>query len=239
MNIELGKRIIYCDSSCIIVNKIAGEAAEGAKAGMTDLPKQLLEISALPSANDALEFPAAVHRLDVPVTGCSVFARTKTALCFLNEKFKTNCVKKIYWAVVEKPDNDIINKINEKNTEFIHWIQFNAKQNKSIAFSEEGEGRKKAKLRCRLAGEGRDYLFMEIELITGRHHQIRAQFEHLGLHIKGDLKYGSRRSEKNGGIRLHARSITFPNPANPRKLIYAEAVPLPEDNLWLAFQEIQ
>jgi len=195
---------------------------------------------------DALALPTAVHRLDVPVSGCVAFARTGTALRFLNNAFRGDSVEKRYWAIVEQPKNSStcrwIEEISSEFTEIVHWIQFNARKNKSIAHNEQGRGRKKALLRCRLAGKGRDYLFLEVNLVTGRHHQIRAQFEKLGLHIKGDLKYGARRSERDGGIRLHARALSFPcmadsegSPPAARK-ITVQADPPIQDSLWQAFQ---
>ena len=233
---ELVSRILYCDASCVVVNKIAGEAVEGAGKGMADLPKLLaveLGASYPPApADDALPLPAAVHRLDVPVSGCAAFARTGAALRFLNAGFSGDTVKKMYWAIVE-PFKDIA----AESVELIHWIQFDPRRNKSVAHDEPGPGRKKAVLRCRPAGRGERYLFLEIELITGRHHQIRAQLERLGLHIKGDLKYGARRSEPTGGIRLHARLLSFPHPANNDSVITVQADPPLRDNLWQAFME--
>ena len=246
---SLTLRIVYCDSGCVVVNKIAGEAVEGAPplvatpskmAGMADLPRLLaVELAAFPQAlpaDDALELPVAAHRLDVPVSGCVVFARTSAALRFLNEAFRNNAVEKSYWAIVEPPKNDKQFLAFPESGEAVHWIQFDSRRNKSIAFDEQGPGRKKAVLKYRLAGRGRDYLFFEIKTETGRHHQIRAQLQRLGLHIKGDLKYGAKRSEKNGGIRLHARSLSFPNPAGSGR-ISVQADPPLRDNLWKAYKE--
>jgi len=237
---ELSSRILYCDASCVIVNKIAGEAVEGAGKGMADLPKLLaVELSApgyapaLPE-KDALAAPTAVHRIDVPVSGCAAFARTGAAVRFLNDAFSGEGVSKLYWAIVEMSSNAIFSEGSE-NVELVHWIQFDPKRNKSIAHEQPGPGRKKAVLRCRPAGRGERYLFLEIELITGRHHQIRAQLERLGLHIKGDLKYGARRSEPTGGIRLHARALSFPNPAGSDSRIAVQADPPLRDKLWEAF----
>jgi 23S rRNA pseudouridine1911/1915/1917 synthase len=234
----LASRILHCDAACVVVNKIAGEAVEGAGKNMADLPRLLAaELSApeyppaLP-AEDVLSLPCAVHRLDVPVSGCAVFARTGAALGFLNNEFKANNVKKNYWAVVEQSDSG-----GPEYAELVHWLEFNPRNNKSFAYNEPGPGRKKAVLRYRLAGRGEKYLFLEIELVTGRHHQIRAQLERLGLRVKGDLKYGARRSEKNGGIRLHARSISFPDPSGNDNRITVQADPPLQDNLWLAAQE--
>jgi len=264
MNNEISGRILYCDAVCLVVNKMAGEAVEGAGKGMIDLPRLLAD--QMPGLNlpptgveDALALPIAVHRLDVPVSGCTAFARTGAALRFLNNAFRGGEVEKRYWAIVEQPKDSgacqWINEISSEFTEIVHWIQFepqpspgrgegsplDARKNKSFAHNNQGRGRKKAIIRCRLVGRGRDYLFLEINLVTGRHHQIRAQFEKLGLHIKGDLKYGARRSDRDGGIRLHARSLSFPRMAEsgptPSVLrINVQADPPIKDSLWQAFQ---
>ena len=238
MTTNIASRILHCDSACVVVNKIPGEAAEGAGRGMINLPQLLAaELPPMPATADSLTLPTAVHRLDVPVSGCVVFARTGAALRFLNAAFSGG-VKKHYWAIVESPENNAL--FAQDAAEFVeltHWIQFNPRKNKSAAYDEAGSGRKKAVLRYRQAGRGDNYLFLEIELITGRHHQIRAQFERLGLRIKGDLKYGARRSEHGGGIRLHARSISFPDPSNEGNIITVHADPPLRDNLWQAFED--
>jgi len=236
---DIGSRILHCDALCVVVNKIPGEASEGAGKGMACLPALLAaELAAShyppPAPKDALPLPTAVHRLDVPVSGCTMFARSGAALRFLNDAFSKSTVQKRYWAIVEPPKGDLHVTRFSADTDLVHWIQFDSRRNKSIAHDEPGSGRKKAILRCAFVGKGRDYLFMKIELVTGRHHQIRAQFERLGLHIKGDLKYGARRSEKAGGIRLHARSLSFPAPAGGQG-IAVHADPPVLDGLWQAF----
>jgi 23S rRNA pseudouridine1911/1915/1917 synthase len=179
--------------------------------------------------------PEAVHRLDVPVSGCAAFARSGAALRFLNAAFSGNAVEKRYWAIAESSNNTLFPESANGSVELAHWIQFDSRRNKSTAYDQPGQGRKKAILRCRLAGTGQNYQFLEIELITGRHHQIRAQLERLGIRVKGDLKYGARRSERNGGIRLHARSLSFPDPADNSRRVSVQADPPLRDNLWLAF----
>jgi 23S rRNA pseudouridine1911/1915/1917 synthase len=219
------ERIIYTSDECMVVNKISGEAAEGAVKGMADLPKIL-----------AAQFGGAftaVHRLDVPVSGCTLFARTPAALSFLNAAFAAGRVQKYYWAIIEIPPNFDLPETGE----LIHWLETDRRHNKSAAFSEEAPGRKKAMLRYRIAGRGTNYLFMEIELVSGRRHQIRAQLAAIGLHIKGDLKYGSRRSEKAGGIRLHARSLRFPATGRPEEYILVQAAPPLRDRLWEDFEK--
>ncbi len=201
---------------------------------MTDLPAVLAEQFGRRKSSGGKTFaPAAVHRLDVPVTGCMLFARTPEALDFLNRQFAQRKADKRYWAVVENPAGTL--PLSEEG-ELIHWIEVDARRNKSICYTEEHPRCKKAELRYRIIGRGEHYIFLEIQLITGRHHQIRAQLEALGLHIKGDLKYGAKRSEKEGGIRLHARSLTFPHPKKDEEVSVTAPI-LNRDNLWTAFEE--
>ena len=241
MELDIASRVVYCDSCCVVVNKVAGEATEGARPGMMDLPRLLADELASPrwppASGDALTLPEAAHRLDVPVSGCAVFARTQAALVSLNRAFVENAVEKHYWAIVEQPPEGQLPQGAAEGIELVHWIGHDPRRNKSVAHDEPGPGRKKAILRCRMVGTGRDYLFFEVELRTGRRHQIRAQLERLGLRVKGDLKYGARRSEKGGGIRLHARSVAFPDPAGSGKRIAVQADPPLRDSLWLAFEE--
>jgi len=275
--IPVKSRILYQSAACVVVNKLIGEAVEGAMGGMTDLRRELSVVinseqlamnneqltdnseqltkskeklgnsnEQLAKSNEQLgnnkekirnrvEVIEAVHRLDVPVTGCALFALTKDALSFLNTAFAGDTslpcpVEKTYWAVIEKPSHPL-----PESGEFVHWIETVSGKNKSFAHKKDGSGRKKAVLRYRVTGEGRYYLFVEVQLLSGRHHQIRAQFAAEGLHIKGDLKYGAKRSEKGGGIRLHARSLFFPDPLNRGDIIRVTAEPPVMDNLWKEF----
>jgi 23S rRNA pseudouridine1911/1915/1917 synthase len=223
-------RILYRDSHCLVVNKLPGEAVEGAAPGMADLPRLLAPYAA--PGPGGLALPAAVNRLDVPASGCALFARTCRALSALNAALGEGKMEKRYWAVVENPSGRELPEAGE----WIHWLSRDPRANKSRAWTEEGPGRKKGILRYRIKGRGERYLFLELELVTGRHHQIRAQLAAQGLFVKGDLKYGARRSEKGGGIRLHARSLFFPDPAEPESLIRVFAPPPVRDRLWLDFE---
>jgi len=231
----LERRILYQSAACVVVNKLKGEAVEGASGGMVNLQK---ELSALLPSNTALV--EAVQRLDVPVTGCALFALTKDALVFLNDVFAgkdVSTVEKHYWAIAEKPSRPISENVIS-GAEIVHWIETNTQKNKSFAYNEKAPQRKKASLRCKKIGEGENYLFLGIELLSGRHHQIRAQLAKEGLYIKGDLKYGAKRSEKGGGIRLHARSLSFPDPLNKNKIIRVTADPPEPDNLWRSMMNV-
>jgi 23S rRNA pseudouridine1911/1915/1917 synthase len=228
-HIDIHQRILYQNSSCIVINKLAGEAVQGAKDGMENLIKTIKT-----SLN--AEFVQAAHRIDVPVTGCTLFAFDKKALAFLNNAFSNafaQNIQKQYLAILEKPCLKQPFPVPE-NGKLVHWIETNSKINKSFAYNEDGPGRKKASLCCKITGEGKNYLFAEIDLFTGRHHQIRAQLAAVGLRIKGDVKYGAKRSEKDGGIRLHAKYLSFPNPLNHGEKIHVTANPPQMDNLWQA-----
>jgi len=241
------ERILFLNDACIVINKLSGESSE----------------SICPPGESRLaeKFLLPVHRLDMPVTGCLLLARNSKAAALLSAAFanQDGRVEKLYWAIIEKPPLDCV---LPPSGELVHWLKENRKTNKSFAYevgddnkigddyevgddNEVGEAfpkgqrlqPKKAILRYRLTGEGEHYLFMEIDLVTGRHHQIRSQLAAIGLHIKGDLKYGSRRSEKAGGIRLHAHSLAFPNPLAPEETIRVKAPPPVMDSLWTAFTD--
>jgi len=238
--LSLQSRVLYKSETCVVINKLAGEAAQGVKkfpaqnmksneAVIRNLPKDIKKMLNTKTAQ-------AVHRVDVPVTGCVLFALNADALKFLNSAFSGKSgsqIDKRYWAIIEKPSFNL-----PENDCLTHWIEVNARVNKSFAYSEDKPGRKKALLNYSIKAEGDRYLFLEIRLITGRHHQIRCQLAAAGLHIKGDVKYGAKRNEKGGGIRLHARSLSFPNPGvslNKNGIINVTADPPVMDNLWKAF----
>ena len=172
-------------------------------------------------------FIGVTHRLDRPVSGLVIFAKTSKALTRLNEMFRTSEVKKTYWAVVK-------NAPKEPEGELVHYLARNEKQNKSFAYDKEVPNSKKAILNYRLIGHSENYYLLEVDLKTGRHHQIRCQLAKMGCPIKGDLKYGAPRSNPDGSICLHARKVRFIHPVS-KELIELEA-PLPEGNLWKGFE---
>jgi 23S rRNA pseudouridine1911/1915/1917 synthase len=228
-NVSLASRILYQSARFIIVNKLPGEAAGNAGPGIARLSD---ELAALFGAG---AFLTAVNRLDVPVSGCVLFARTHDALAAANALFRENAVEKRYLAIVETPDAAAR---LPQNGELVHWLSEDSRRNRSAAFDEPGPGRKRAVLRCRFCGQGDRYTFLEIELVTGRRHQIRAQLAAAGLHIKGDLKYGARRSDQTG-IRLHAFHLAFRDPRGGENggLIRVSALPPVMDRLWHACRE--
>ncbi len=222
----LKDRILYEDNHLIIVNKLGGELVQGDITGdetLGDLVKDYLKKTYNKQGNVYLGIP---HRLDRPTSGLVIFAKTEKALVRLNALFKTNTVKKTYWAIVDKVPN-------EPEGTLIHSIIRDTKANKSVALPVESKRGKLAKLDYKLIAASKTYYLLEVLLHTGRHHQIRAQFAAIGLHIKGDLKYGFPRSNPDGGICLHARSITFEHPVRKEEITVV-ADP-PSDNLWTAF----
>jgi 23S rRNA pseudouridine1911/1915/1917 synthase len=215
--------VVYEDNHLIIVNKSASEIVQGDKTGDTPLSetvKQYLKEKYQKPGNVFLGVP---HRLDRPVSGLVVFAKTSKALSRLNEMFRTSEVKKTYWAIVKQCPR-------EPEGELVHYLVRNEKQNKSYAYDREVPGSKKAILHYRLIGHSQNYYLLEVDLKTGRHHQIRCQLAKMGCPIKGDLKYGSERSNPDGSICLHARRITFVHPVSKERI---EAVaPVPDSNVW-------
>jgi len=215
--------ILYEDNHIIIVNKRAGEIVQGDSSGDEPLSVKVARYIAMRDSKPGNAFIGVPHRLDRPVSGIALFAKTSKALERMNALFRNGEVEKIYWAIVA-------NKPNPSSGELRHFIVRNQDQNKSYAYDVPKEGAKEAILRYRLLSSGDRYHLLEILLLTGRHHQIRCQLSKIGCPIKGDLKYGAPRSNPDGGISLHARSIRFKHPVKENE-IYVEA-PVPDDNLW-------
>ena len=219
--------VVYEDNHVIIVNKTASEIVQGDKTGDVPLSETVKQYIKEMYAKPGNVFLGVVHRLDRPVSGLVVFAKTSKALARLNEMFRGGEVKKTYWAIVKQCPP-------AEEGELVHYLVRNEKQNKSYAYGREVKGAKKAVLHYRLIGRSENYYLLEVDLKTGRHHQIRCQLAKIGCPIKGDLKYGFPRSNPDGSICLHARTVSFVHPVS-KKLIEVTA-PLPESNLWKAFQ---
>lgn len=215
--------VVYEDNHIIIVNKTASEIVQGDKTGdvpLSETVKQYLKEKYHKPGN---VFIGVTHRLDRPVSGLVVFAKTSKALSRLNEMFKNSEVKKTYWAIVKQTPA-------ETEGELVNYLVRNEKQNKSYAYDTERLGSKKAVLHYRLIARSDNYSLLEVDLKTGRHHQIRCQLAKMGCPIKGDLKYGFPRSNPDGSICLHARHVRFVHPVS-KELIDVVA-PVPSDNLW-------
>lgn len=219
-------RILYEDNHLIVINKLPGELVQGDETGdptLADAVKLYLKEAYGKQGNVYLGIP---HRLDRPTSGIVVYARTEKALVRLNELFRGSGVKKTYWAVVDRAPQ-------QPEGTLVHYITRDAVRNKSVAHPVERKGSKIAKLSYRLIGASKSYYLLEIDLHTGRHHQIRAQLAAIGLHIKGDLKYGAQRSNPDGGIHLHARQVSFLHPVRKEPLtIVADP---PHDVIWDSF----
>lgn len=219
--------VVYEDNHIIVVNKTASEIVQADKTGDTPLSETVKQYLKEKYQKPGNVFLGVTHRLDRPVSGLVIFAKTSKALTRLNEMFRAGEVKKTYWAVVK-------NAPKESEGELVHFLVRNEKQNKSYAYDKEVPNSKKAVLDYRLIGRSENYYLLEVDLKTGRHHQIRCQLAKMGCPIKGDLKYGSPRSNPDGSICLHARGVRFVHPVS-KELIELKA-PLPEGNLWKGFE---
>lgn len=217
--------VLYEDNHIIAVNKTCREIVQGDKTGDVPLSELLKAWLKEKYAKPGNVFVGVTHRVDRPVSGVVIFAKTGKALSRLNDMFRAGEVRKTYWAIVK-------NRPPKEEDELTHWLVKNEKQNKSYAYDTEKPGAKKAILHYRLIARSDRYYLLEIDLKTGRHHQIRSQLAKIGCPIKGDLKYGFDRSNKDGGISLHARSAEFIHPVS-RKNVRIVA-PVPDDNLWKA-----
>ena len=220
--------VVYEDNHIIIVNKTASEIVQGDKTGDTPLSEIVKQYIKDKYAKPGNVFLGVTHRLDRPVSGLVVFAKTSKALSRLNEMFRNNEVKKTYWAVVK-------NAPKAMEGELMNYMVKNEKQNKSYAYAKEVPGSKKAILNYRVIGHSTNYYLLEVDLKTGRHHQIRCQLAKMGCPIKGDLKYGFPRSNPDGSICLHARQVQFIHPVS-KELISIKA-PLPQGGVWDAFKD--
>lgn len=220
-------QVVYEDNHIIIVNKSSSEIVQGDKTGDTPLPETVKDYIKMRYNKPGNVFLGVVHRLDRPVSGLVVFARTSKALTRLNEMFRTGDVHKTYWAIVGKRPPCEAGTLE-------HWLVRNERQNKSYAYDRERPGAKKAMLDYRLIGESDRYFLLEVNLQTGRHHQIRCQLSRMGCPIKGDLKYGAPRSNRDGSISLHARKISFIHPVSQKEI--EVTADFPDDTLWNRFR---
>lgn len=218
--------VIYEDNHIILVNKASSEIVQGDKTGDTPLSETVKQYIKEKYHKPGNVFLGVIHRLDRPVSGLVLFARTSKALSRLNEMFKTKEIKKTYWAIVK-------NQPPAPAGELVHWLVRNEKQNKSYAYDREVKDSKKAILDYKVIGRSEHYYLLEINLQTGRHHQIRCQLAKMGCPIKGDLKYGAQRSNPDGSICLHARRIEFVHPVSKEKMSFE--APVPESALWKSF----
>jgi len=216
---------LFEDNHLLIVNKRAGDIVQGDKTGDKPLSEVAKSYIAEKYNKPGAVYLGVVHRLDRPTSGVIVFARTSKALTRLNKLFKERQTEKTYWAVVKNPPENSSGILT-------HFLKRNPKQNKSYAHINEVPDSKKSVLHYKTLKSLDNYTLLEIDLETGRHHQIRSQLSAIGCSIKGDLKYGADRSNKDGSIHLHARYLKFAHPVTKNELLVT--APLPEDAIWNA-----
>ena len=216
-------KVVYEDNHVIIVHKESGEIVQGDKTGDKPLSETVKDYIRDKFHKPGNVFLGVVHRLDRPVAGLVVFARTSKALSRLNEMFRKGEVHKTYWAITK-------NAPAEPEGTLVNWIVRNEKQNKSYVYDKEVPNAKRAELKYSVIAHTDNYHLLEVNLLTGRHHQIRCQLAHMGCVIKGDLKYGAPRSNPDGSISLLSHEVTFIHPVSKME-IKAESV-IPDDRLW-------
>lgn len=214
---DISSRILYEDNHLLILNKRAGEIVQGDKTGDEPLSETLKAFIAQRDGKPGHVFMGVPHRLDRPVSGAVLFAKTSKALERMSGMFRDGNVHKTYWALTTA-------RPAAGEGELVHWLRRDEKQNKSFASETQKPDAKRAVLRYRVLRGTDRYHLVEVELLTGRHHQIRCQLSAIGCPIKGDLKYGAPRSNKDGGISLHARTISFVHPI--RKEVISVTAPL-------------
>lgn len=221
--------VLYEDNHIIAVNKKGGDIVQGDKTGDATLGDAVKNYIKEKYNKPGEVFLGTVHRIDRPTTGIVLFARTSKALARLNQMFQDKNIQKTYWAVTE-------NKPSNEQGKLIHFLTRNEKQNKSYASETEKSGSKKAELNYRYVGKSNHYYFIVVEPLTGRHHQIRVQLSTIGCVIKGDLKYGAKRSNPDGSIHLHAQKVEFVHPVSKEKIIIT-ANP-PDEANWNEFKKL-
>lgn len=218
--------VLYEDNHIIIVNKKVGDIVQGDKTGDKALKDYVADYLKIKYNKPGNVFVGVTHRLDRPVSGAIIFARTSKALARLNAMLQNKEIEKTYWAVVK-------NSPPKTEDRLVHYIKKNEKNNKSFVYKQEVKNSKEAILNYKIHIRIDNYYLLEINLETGRHHQIRAQLADIGCPIRGDLKYGFSRSNKNAGINLHARSVSFIHPVKKENIL-VEA-PVPKDDFWKHF----
>lgn len=220
--------LLYEDNHIIIVNKRAGEIVQGDKTGDEPLVETLKKFIKERDAKPGNVFMGVAHRLDRPVSGVVVFAKTSKALARLNAMFATGDIHKTYWAITR-------NRPEPASAILRHFITTTERNNKSYAHKEEVKGSKEARLEYATIAASDRYFLLSVRLLTGRKHQIRVQLSANGTPVRGDLKYGDRRSNPDGSISLHARRICFVHPVSGKEIDIT--APVPDDNLWHALEQ--
>lgn len=223
------EQIVYEDNHLLVINKKVGQLVQGDKTGDDSLLELIKNFIKKRDDKPGNVFLGLVHRIDRPTSGLVIYAKTSKALSRLTQMVKNREIKKTYWAVVTK-------EMIPQSQRLIHFLKKNEKNNKSIVFPKATEGAKEAILTYHIIKNLDNYFLLEIDLETGRHHQIRAQLSKIGAPIKGDLKYGAARSNPDGGINLHARKLEFIHPVTKENIEITAPVPQ-NDAVWRACEE--
>ena len=228
--------VLYEDNHIIAVSKTCHEIVQGDKTGDTPLSEMVKAYIKEKYQKPGEVFLGVTHRLDRPTTGVVLFARTSKALTRLNAMFQSHeQIRKTYWAIVERTENGKVKTEKGEAIKLEHYLWRNEKQNKSFIVKQGTKDAKRAVLSYRAIAQSDRYTLLEVNLETGRHHQIRCQLSAIGSPIKGDLKYGAKRSNPDGGIALHARKIEFIHPVSKQPI--SITAPVPEDTLWKLLEE--
>ncbi|MBS1548704.1 MAG: RluA family pseudouridine synthase [Bacteroidetes bacterium] len=222
-------QIVFEDNHMMVINKKVGQLVQGDKTGDESLLESIKNFIKTRDQKPGNVFLGLVHRIDRPTSGLVIYAKTSKALSRLTQMVKNREIKKTYWAIVSK-------EMIPKSQKLVHYLKKNEKNNKAIVFSQPTAGAKEAILSYEIIKTLDHYLLLQVDLETGRHHQIRAQLSKNGTPIKGDLKYGAQRSNPDGGISLHARKLEFIHPVSKESM--SIVAPLPEnDKIWQACEE--
>jgi 23S rRNA pseudouridine1911/1915/1917 synthase len=220
--------ILYEDNHLIAINKKASDIVQGDKTGDETLPDRIKAYLKEKYQKPGNVFCGVIHRLDRPTSGVVLFARTSKALERMNKQFREKETSKTYWVITE-------GKPNQDEGTLRNYLKKNEKQNKSYVYDQSVQGAKEAVLHYTILASSDNYHLLDIQLETGRHHQIRAQLAAIGCFVKGDVKYGAKRPNKDGSIGLHARKLAFSHPVTSEKIIIN--APVPEDALWKYFEQ--
>jgi 23S rRNA pseudouridine1911/1915/1917 synthase len=229
MNVSpVEQRILFEDNHLLIVNKVPGELVQPDKDHSLSLEDTLKDYLRKNNGKAGNIYLGVIHRIDRPVSGTVIFAKSSKALSRMNRLLQEKKISKTYWAIVN-------HKPEKNEATLVHYLVRNSRNNTVKAFNNEKEGSQRAELKYRFLAASENYYLLEVILITGRHHQIRAQLSHCGMEIKGDLKYGAPRSNPDGSISLHARSVSFQHPVTLSEMNII--APVPHDKLWQYFEK--
>ncbi len=227
--LDIASQIVYEDNHLLVINKKVGQLVQGDKTGDESLLDSIKNFIKIRDHKPGNVFLGLVHRIDRPTSGLVIYAKTSKSLSRLTQMVKNHEIKKTYWAVVAK-------EMIPQTQRLVHYLKKNEKNNKAIIFTKPTEDAKEAILTYNIIKALDNYLLLEVDLETGRHHQIRAQLSKAGASIKGDLKYGSPRSNPDGGISLHARKLEFTHPVTKEAIEIIAPVP-ENDTVWRACEE--